>query len=91
VFRAAEFCEADPEHAAHRLVDRRFTPKYDYALQTIRELPYDLWHEYDSEDSLRFYALRLHEAGMLGASPNTLLAEGTDWRFVNELKRELKT
>jgi NitT/TauT family transport system substrate-binding protein len=90
VFKAAEFCQADPEHAARRLVDRRFTQKYDYALQTVRDLPYDLWHEYDSEDSLRFYALRLHEAGMLRTSPNKILAEGTDWRFVNELKRELK-
>ena len=54
------------------------------------ELPYQLWHEYDPEDSMRFYGLRLHEAGMLRTSPNTLLAEGTDWRFVNELKRELK-
>jgi NitT/TauT family transport system substrate-binding protein len=90
VFKAAEFCQADPERAARRLVDGGFTQKYDYALQTIRELPYELWHEYDSEDSLRFYALRLHEAGMLRTSPNALLAEGTDWRFVNELKRELK-
>jgi NitT/TauT family transport system substrate-binding protein len=90
VFKAAEFCKADPQDAARRLVDRGFTPQYDYALQTIRELPYELWHEYDSEDSLRFYALRLHEAGMLRTSPNTLLAEGADWRFVNELKRELK-
>ena len=90
VFKAAEFCQADPEHAARRLVDGGFTQKYDYALQTIRELPYDLWHEYDSEDSMRFYGLRLHEAGMLRTSPNRLLAEGADWRFVNELKRELK-
>jgi NitT/TauT family transport system substrate-binding protein len=91
VFKAAEFCQADPGGAARRLVDRGFTQKYDYALQTIRELPYDLWHEYDSEDSMRFYGLRLHEAGMLRTNPNALLAEGTDWRFVNELKRELKT
>jgi NitT/TauT family transport system substrate-binding protein len=90
IFKAAEFCQADPEAAARRLVDRGFTQKYDYALQTIRELPYDLWNEYDSEDSMRFYGLRLHEAGMLRTSPNTLLAEGTDWRFVDELKRELK-
>jgi NitT/TauT family transport system substrate-binding protein len=89
-FKAAEFCQADPEHAARRLVDGGFTQKYDYALQTIRELPYDLWHEYDSEDSMRFYGLRLHEAGMLRTNPNALLAEGTDWRFFNELKRELK-
>ena len=39
---------------------------------------------------MRFYALRLHEAGMIKSSPNEILAEGTDWRFLNELKRELK-
>jgi NitT/TauT family transport system substrate-binding protein len=90
VFKAADFCQAEPENAARRLVDRGFAPRYDYALETIRELPYELWHEYDSEDTLRFYGLRLHEAGMLRTSPNRLLAEGADWRFVNELKRELK-
>jgi hypothetical protein len=30
------------------------------------------------------------EVGMIQSSPNALLAEGTDWRFLNELKRELK-
>jgi len=89
-FKAAEFCQAEPESAAQQLVDGGFTTQYDYALQTIQELPYELWREYDSEDSLRFYALRLHEAGMITSSPNALLAEGTDWRFVDELKRELK-
>ena len=34
--------------------------------------------------------LRLDEIGMIGSSPNAILAEGTDWRFLNELKRELK-
>jgi len=90
VFKAAAFCQAEPENAARRLVDGGFAPRYDYALKTIRELPYELWHEYDSADSLRFYALRLHEAGMITSGPNALLAEGTDWRFVNELRRELK-
>lgn len=33
----------------------------------------------------------LHEAGMVKSSPNALIAEGADWRFVNELKGELKT
>jgi NitT/TauT family transport system substrate-binding protein len=90
VFKAAEFCQNEPESAARRLVDGGFTGQYDHALQTIRELSYALWHEYDSEDSLRFYGLRLHEAGMLRHSPNALLAVGTDWRFVDALKRELK-
>jgi NitT/TauT family transport system substrate-binding protein len=90
VFKAAEFCQAEPESAAQRLLDGGFTQRYDYALQTIQELSYALWHEYDPADSLRFYGLRLHEAGMLRTSPNALLAEGTDWRFLNQLKRELK-
>jgi hypothetical protein len=42
------------------------------------------------EDSLRFSALWLHEFGELNLTPNEIIAEGTDWRFLNELKRELK-
>ena len=49
------------------------------------------WHNYDPEDAVRFYALRLREAGMIKSSPNKILADGTDWRFWNELKRELKS
>jgi NitT/TauT family transport system substrate-binding protein len=39
---------------------------------------------------LRFYVLRLHEAGMINSSPQKIIAQGTDWRFWGELKRELK-
>jgi NitT/TauT family transport system substrate-binding protein len=90
ILKATDLCAADPQGAARRLVDGGFTPRYDYALQTLTELPYDRWREYDPEDTLRFYALRLHEAGMIESSPNQLIAAGTDWRFLNELKRELK-
>jgi NitT/TauT family transport system substrate-binding protein len=90
ILKAADVCAAEPERAARRLVDGGFTLRYDYALQTLTELPYDRWREFDAEDTMRFFALRLHEVGMIKSSPNTLLAEGTDWRFLNELKRELK-
>jgi NitT/TauT family transport system substrate-binding protein len=90
ILKAADICAAEPERVARQLVDGGFTERYDYALQTLTELPYGSWREFDPEDSLRFYALRLHEVGMIKASPNALLAEGTDWRFLNELKRELK-
>jgi NitT/TauT family transport system substrate-binding protein len=90
VYKAADFCQAEPEQAAREMVERGFAARYDYALETIEEVPYDLWQEYDPEDTLRFFALRLHEAGMIQSSPNALIAEGADWRFVNELKRELK-
>jgi NitT/TauT family transport system substrate-binding protein len=90
ILKAADFCATDPAGAAQRLVDGHFTPRYDYALQTLSELPYDKWREYDPEDTVRYYALRLHEAGFIKASPQKIIAEGTDWRFLNELKRELK-
>jgi NitT/TauT family transport system substrate-binding protein len=90
ILKAADICATEPERVARTLVDRGFTARYDYALQALTELPYNAWREYDPEDSLRFYALRLHEAGMIKSSPNKLIAEGADWRFLNELKRELK-
>jgi NitT/TauT family transport system substrate-binding protein len=90
VLKATDFCAADPAGAAQRLVDRGFTERYDYALQTLGELPYNRWREYDPEDTMRFYALRLHEAGMITSTPNQIIAEGTDWRFLDEIKRELK-
>jgi NitT/TauT family transport system substrate-binding protein len=90
ILKATDMCAAEPERTAQRLVDAGSPGRYEYALQTLTELPYARWREFDPEDSLRFYALRLHEVGMIKLSPNTLLAEGTDWRFLNELKRELK-
>ena len=90
ILKATDICAAEPERAAQQLVDRGFTERYDYALETLTSIPYAQWRELDPEDSLRFFGLRLHEAGMIKSSPNALIAEGTDWRFLNELKRELK-
>ena len=39
---------------------------------------------------MRFYALRLRDAGLIKSSPQKIIADCTDWRFLNELKRELK-
>ena len=69
---------------ARQLVDGSFTPRYDYALQTLSDNPYDKWREYDAEDTLRWYALRLHEVGLIKSSPQKIIADGTDWRFLNE-------
>jgi NitT/TauT family transport system substrate-binding protein len=91
VLKATDLCAVEPERAARQLVDGGVTPRFDFALQTMNEVAYDRWREFDAEDTIRFYGLRLHEAGMIKSTPNALLAEGTDWRFLNELKRELKT
>jgi len=90
VLKAADLCAAEPDRAAQRIVSGGFTENYDYALETLSEIPYEKWREYDPEDTMRFYALRLHEAGLIKSSPQKIIAEGTDWHFLNELKRELK-
>jgi len=90
ILKAADACSADPARAARFLVDKGYTERYDYALQALTDIPYNKWREYDHEDTVRFYALRLHEAGMIKSSPKAIIARGTDWRFLNELKRELK-
>jgi NitT/TauT family transport system substrate-binding protein len=90
MLKATDLCFTEPPQIAQRLVEGGFTERYDYALQALTEVPYNRWREFSAEDTLRFYALRLHEVGMIQSSPNALLAEGTDWRFLNELKRELK-
>jgi NitT/TauT family transport system substrate-binding protein len=90
ILKAADICALEPERAARFLVEKGFTPRYDYALQTMQEVPYRKWREYDPEDTVRFYALRLHEAGMIKSSPQKIMAQGTDWRFLKELKKEMK-
>jgi NitT/TauT family transport system substrate-binding protein len=90
ILKAADLCASEPARAARRIVDGGFTQRYDYASQTLSEIPFDKWREYDPEDTIRFYALRLHEAGLIKSSPNKIIADGTDWRFLNDLKRELK-
>jgi NitT/TauT family transport system substrate-binding protein len=90
ILKAADLCATEPARAARMLVDGGLTPRYDYALQSLQEVPYDKWREYDAEDTMRFYALRLHELGMIKSNPKQILAEGTDWRFLDEIKRELK-
>ena len=90
ILKATDFCASDPVGATRRIVADGFTDRYDDALEMLWEVPYNKWRDYDPEDSIRFYALRLREAGMIKATPNKILADGTDWRFLNELKRELK-
>jgi NitT/TauT family transport system substrate-binding protein len=90
VLKAADLCATAPAVVARRLVDGGFTDRYGDALQMLGDLPYDKWREYDAEDTVRFYALRLHEAGMIKTDPKKIIADTTDWRFLNDLKRELK-
>jgi NitT/TauT family transport system substrate-binding protein len=88
--KGIEVCAQEPDRVARLLVEQGYTTDYAYAVQTLQEIPYGAWRDYSPEDTVRFYALRLHEAGMLKSSPQKLIAQGTDWRFLTALKQELK-
>jgi len=90
ILKAADLCATEPARVARRLVDGGFTDRYDDALQMLTDLPYDKWREYDAEDTVRFYALRLYEAAMIKSDPKKIIADSTEWRFLDEVKRELK-
>ena len=89
ILQGTDACAKEPERAARFLVDRKYTANYDYALATMKDLPYDVWRDVEPEDTLRFYALRLGEAGSIKGTPEKIIATGTDWRFLRALKKEL--
>jgi NitT/TauT family transport system substrate-binding protein len=89
ILTATDLCAADPAGIARRLADGGRIARPDYAAQTLADNNYK-WREFDPEDTIRWYALRLREAGFIKSTPQKIIAENTDWRFFNELKRELK-
>ncbi len=88
--KAVDVCAREPELAARFLMEKGYEKRYEIGLEIVKELPYGRWRTDNPEDTLRFHGLRLYEVGMIKTHPNELIARGTDWRFVNELKKELK-
>jgi len=90
LLKASDLCAEEPERAARILAEKGLSPSAEIALEVLRKLPYKRWRESNPEDTLRFHALRLHEVGVIKSSPAKLIAQVSDWRFLNELKREMK-
>lgn len=91
VLLATDLCANDPAEATQRLIDRGNVTDRDATFQMLKnDVAYDRWRVYDPEDSTRFYALMLREIGMIKSTPDKLIAQSTDWRILNELKKELK-
>jgi NitT/TauT family transport system substrate-binding protein len=91
VLKAADLCAAQPEQVVKSMIDKGLALRYDYAVEALRGVSYNKWREYSPEETVRFYALRLHEVGMLKSGPHKIVAQGTDWRLLNEIKKELKS
>ena len=90
ILKAADLCALEPDRAARLLAAKGYESRYDMALEILKQLPYRRWRDANPEDTLRFHAIRLHEVGIVKSSPQKLIAKGTNWRFWNELKKELK-
>jgi NitT/TauT family transport system substrate-binding protein len=90
VLKGADVAGKEPEVAARGMVERGFTDNYDFAVANLKEIPYNVWREFDPADTVRFYALRLKEAGLIKGTPEQIIKDGTDFRYLSELKRELK-
>jgi NitT/TauT family transport system substrate-binding protein len=89
ILKATDLCQKEPERAAQRMIQAGFST--ECAQMMLADARYGLWREYDPEDTVRFFSLRLHELGMIKKTPNEVISQFTDWRILNELKRELKT
>ena len=90
ILKAADLCTQEPERAAGVLVDGGFAPRRDWALQSLRAIPYNRWRELQPRGHASLLRPPAAESGMIKSSPQKILAQGTDWRFLNELKKEIK-
>lgn len=90
IIKGGDICATDPDRGAQAYLDLGFRTEPRYARQALREIPYGRWREFNPEDTMRFYALRLREAGLTKSSPQQIIARGTDWRMLEQLKKELK-
>jgi len=88
--KATDICAQAPERVARYLAAKGYEPRYEVGLEVLNSIPFKRWREVHPEDTLRFFALRLHDVGMIKSTPQKIIDRGTDWRFLNELKRELK-
>jgi NitT/TauT family transport system substrate-binding protein len=48
-----------------------------------------MWRDYNPEETVRFYAMRLHDVGMLKTAPEEFIKQHTDWSILNSMKQEL--
>jgi NitT/TauT family transport system substrate-binding protein len=91
ILKASEMCMADPDLGVKAFIAAGYKPDAELARMAVSEMPYRRWRDYNPEETLRFYALRLREAGMVKGTPQRIIERGADWRILEELKRELKT
>ena len=95
VLRAADLVTKDRPSAAHQYVAGGFfstTPAAtdeEIVNEVIRDLSYD-WRELDPEETLRFFAVRLADAKLVKSTSQQIIAQGSDFAYMRQLRSELK-
>ena len=91
ILKANDIVAKNPELATNILLEKKIRKESErkYVLQALKDIPYDKWRDYDPEETIRFFGLRLREVGMLKTLPEDFIKKHTDWSFLNGLKKEL--
>ena len=94
VLRAADAVTKDKPRAAREYVARGFYPTASpndeqITNEVIKELSYE-WRELDPEETLRFFALRLGDAKLIKSTPQQVIAQGSDFAYMRQLRKELR-
>jgi NitT/TauT family transport system substrate-binding protein len=97
VLRAADATAKDRPAAARagvgasirNLLAQRNAPELEILTDTTAMVSYD-WREFDPEETLRFFALRLGDVRLIKSTPQQIIAQGSDVAFMRQLRSELK-
>jgi NitT/TauT family transport system substrate-binding protein len=93
ILRATDTAKKDLRAAA-KVANDRGTYKATPAVteQILYEITKDEsfdWREYDPDDTVRFFALRLADAKLVKKTPQQILTEGADFTYFRQLRTEL--
>ncbi|MBI5633042.1 MAG: ABC transporter substrate-binding protein [Nitrospirae bacterium] len=90
ILKANDIVARDPEMATRILIEKNVIKESDYphTLPELKRIPYNKWRDYNPEDTIRFYALRMRDTGMIKSNPQQFIDQYTDWRYLKELKKE---
>jgi NitT/TauT family transport system substrate-binding protein len=92
ILKAVDIVSRDPKQATRTIIEKKVRPESEYAsiYRAIKDIPYGRWRDYNPEDTIRFYALRMRDIGMMETNPQQFIDQHSDWRFMNELKKEFR-
>jgi len=92
ILKAVDVVAHDPVLATETVIAKKVRSETEYTsiLRSLKDIPYGKWREYNPEDTIRFYALRMRETGLIETAPQEFIDRHADWRFIKELKKEFR-